>query len=176
MVVFVNTIFNGPTPTAPGHRMILDEFNAPVKQFADPSIMVYTFFMLVIANILRKNYAMNELVRLFKALGDETRLRLVSLLVQQEPGRAMCVGRLARELEVSSSAVSQHLRILKDLGLVQGVRRGYRLHYFLDKDRLAEYHELIRLYLGESFVFQGKENASPEIASAPSATKETSID
>jgi ArsR family transcriptional regulator len=99
----------------------------------------------------------NELVRYFKALGDETRLRLVALLAQQEPGRAMCVGRLARELGVTASAVSQHLRVLKDLGLVLVERRGYRLHYFLDSERLAAYQDLVREQLGEDFVVHEKE-------------------
>jgi ArsR family transcriptional regulator len=100
---------------------------------------------------------MRELARFFKALGDETRLRLVALLSQQEPGRAMCVGRLARELGVTDSAVSQHLRVLKDLGLVHAVRRGYRLHYFLDSERLATYQDLVREQLGEDFVIRERE-------------------
>jgi ArsR family transcriptional regulator len=95
---------------------------------------------------------MRELVRFFKALGDETRLELIALLVQQEPSRALCVGRLARELGVTASAVSQHLRVLKDLGLVHAERRGYRLHYFLDLERLAAYQDLVREQLGEQFV------------------------
>jgi DNA-binding transcriptional ArsR family regulator len=95
---------------------------------------------------------MRELARFFKALGDETRLGLVALLAQQEPGRALCVGRLAKELGVTPSAVSQHLRVLKDLGLVHAERRGYRLHYFLDSDRLAAYQELVREQLGGDFV------------------------
>jgi ArsR family transcriptional regulator len=100
---------------------------------------------------------MQELARFFKALGDETRLRLVSLLAQQEPGRAMCVGRLARELGVTDSAVSQHLRVLKHLGLVHVERRGYRLHYFLDSERLAVYQDLVREQLGEQFVVLERE-------------------
>jgi ArsR family transcriptional regulator len=95
---------------------------------------------------------MRDLVRFFKALADETRLRLVALLAQQEPGRALCVGRLAQELEVTASAVSQHLRVLKDLGLVHAERRGYRIHYFLDQERVATYQALIREQLGERFV------------------------
>lgn len=99
---------------------------------------------------------MQDLSRFFRALGDETRLHLVALLAQQEPGRAFCVSRLARELDVTSSAVSQHLRVLKDLGLVRGERRGYRVHYFLDEGRLAEYQELARALLGEAFVVSVK--------------------
>ena len=85
-----------------------------------------------------------DLSRFFKALGDETRLQLVALLTQQQPGRALCVGRLARELGVTDSAVSQHL--------LHAERRGYRLHYFLDFERLAAYQNLVRETLGSAFV------------------------
>lgn len=100
---------------------------------------------------------MNEthnLARFFRALGDETRLRLVALLARQEPGNALCVGRLASELETTTSNVSQHLRVLKDLGLVRGERRGYRIHYFLDQDRLAAYQRLARELLGIGFLVE----------------------
>ena len=94
----------------------------------------------------------SDLARFYRALGDETRLRLVQLLAQQERGRALCVGRLAQELNVTPSAVSQHLRILKDLGMVRAERRGYRIHYYLDQERLAAYQNLARERLGEGFV------------------------
>lgn len=95
---------------------------------------------------------MRDLSRFFRALGDETRLCLVALLARQEPGKALCVGRLARELGVTPSAVSQHLRVLKDLGLAQGERRRHRIHYFLDQERLAAYRDLTREQLGEGFL------------------------
>jgi len=95
---------------------------------------------------------MQELTRFFRALGDETRLQLVALLARQEPGRVLCVGGLAHRLGVTTSAVSQHLRVLKDLGLVHGERRGYRIHYYLDQERLATYQVLAREQLGEGFV------------------------
>jgi len=101
----------------------------------------------------------DDLTRFFKALADETRLRLVVLLAQQEPGRALCVGRLAQELDVTASAVSQHLRVLKNLGLVRGQRRGYRVHYYLDPQRLASYRELVQSQLGEAFLVVRREVA-----------------
>ncbi|MEA3407056.1 MAG: metalloregulator ArsR/SmtB family transcription factor [Chloroflexota bacterium] len=93
----------------------------------------------------------DELVPFYKALADETRLRLIRLLARQRPGRALCVSRLAEELDVTSSAVSQHLRVLKDLRLVRGERKGYRLHYYLDYERVAAYQRLARECLGEAF-------------------------
>jgi DNA-binding transcriptional ArsR family regulator len=67
----------------------------------------------------------SQLHKLFRALAADTRVRIVSLLGE----RAICVGALSRILGVSSGAVSQHLRILSDAGLVEADRRGYFVHY-----------------------------------------------
>lgn len=83
-----------------------------------------------------------EATQIFKALSDPTRLRLIQLLVQQERGSALCVMALADRLEVSQPAVSQHLRVLRNVGLVRGERRGFRVHYFLDEDELAKWREI----------------------------------
>ena len=91
-----------------------------------------------------------ELAEVFKALSDPTRLRLVKLL--GEGGGALCVNALARLLEVTQSAVSQHLRVLRQAGLVRGERRGYFVHYSLDRDRLEQYKARLRETLGEDFV------------------------
>jgi DNA-binding transcriptional ArsR family regulator len=64
----------------------------------------------------------------FAALGDPNRRRIVSLLAD----RARSVQELADEMPISRPAVSRHLRLLKDAGLVGeeavGTRRIYRLH------------------------------------------------
>jgi len=99
-----------------------------------------------------------DLAQFYKALGDETRLQLVALLARQQPGRALCVGRLAHDLGVTPSAVSQHLRVLKDLGLVQADRQGYRIHYYLDTERLSAYQTLARDRLGAEFVLVGTDD------------------
>ncbi len=60
-----------------------------------------------------------------RALGDETRLRILeSLLVEQK-----CVTDLARELHRAQPHVSHHLRILREAGLVEGTREGKRICY-----------------------------------------------
>jgi ArsR family transcriptional regulator len=89
-----------------------------------------------------------ELAEMFKVLSDPTRLKLVSLLV--EHNGALCVNALANNLGVSQSAVSQHLRILRQAGLVKGDRRGYHVHYFLNQDKLAQYKTKLSETLGES--------------------------
>jgi DNA-binding transcriptional ArsR family regulator len=80
---------------------------------------------------------MNDLVRLFKALSDPTRLRILNAL----GAHTLCVGALAHRLGVTQSAVSQHLRILREAGLVQGEKRGYWVHYSLDRREVLKIKE-----------------------------------
>jgi len=91
-----------------------------------------------------------KLAEIFKALSDPTRLRLVKLL--SEGGGALCVNALAQRLAVTQSAISQHLRVLRQAGLVRGERRGSFVHYSLDQDRLERYKAQLQDTLGERFV------------------------
>jgi len=50
--------------------------------------------------------------------------------------RDYCVGGIARILEISEAAVSQHLKVLKDVGLVVGSKRGYFMHYQVEQSVL----------------------------------------
>ena len=68
-----------------------------------------------------------KLTKVFRALSVETRVRIVQLLKEN----ALCVNALAARLEVTPAAVSQHLRVLRDAGLVEVDRRGYFSHYRL---------------------------------------------
>jgi ArsR family transcriptional regulator len=84
-----------------------------------------------------------EQAALFKALADPTRLKLVKLLCRQRKPNALCVNALAYRLGISQSAVSQHLRVLKNMGLVKGERRGYRVHYFINPDTIKHFRILV---------------------------------
>jgi DNA-binding transcriptional ArsR family regulator len=66
------------------------------------------------------------------------------------PSRSGCPG--AERVGVTQSAVSQHLRVLRQAGLVRGERRGHFVHYSLDQDRLEQYKTRLRETLGEGFV------------------------
>lgn len=77
--------------------------------------------------------------RLLKVLSVGTRVRIVQLL----KGRALCVNALASRLDVTQGAVSQHLRIMRDAGLVIDEKRGYFVHYRLNEDTLAAWREEI---------------------------------
>jgi ArsR family transcriptional regulator len=78
----------------------------------------------------------------FAALADPTRLRLLQMLACQPEGGAMCVNALALRLGVSQPAVSQHLQVLRNVGLVYPIRRGVRVHYYLDRKRLLAWQQL----------------------------------
>ncbi|MBN1691155.1 MAG: winged helix-turn-helix transcriptional regulator [Dehalococcoidia bacterium] len=82
--------------------------------------------------------SIEDQANLFGILADPTRLKLLRLLSQQQASRALCVNALASQLGVSQSAISQHLRVLKSADLVKGERRGYRIHYFLNKAALVQ--------------------------------------
>lgn len=83
-----------------------------------------------------------EQVALFSVLADPTRLRLVKLLCRQREPAALCVNALATLLGVSQSAVSQHMRVLKAIGLVKGERRGYHIHYYVNREVLEHFQGL----------------------------------
>ena len=92
----------------------------------------------------------DKLTELFKALSTPTRLRLVQLLGEHEG--VLCVNALASKLDVSQSAVSQHLRVLRQTGLVKSERRGSSVHYLLDQDSLKQYRTEFREKLGKVFL------------------------
>ena len=99
-----------------------------------------------------------KLAEVFKALSDPTRLRLIKLLSEcsSQPdkcgGGSLCVNALTNNLSVTQSAVSQHLRILRQVGLVRGERRGQMVHYSLDHDGLDKYRASLVEILGKDFV------------------------
>lgn len=80
-----------------------------------------------------------KLARILKVLSVGTRVEVVRLL----KGRVLCVNALAARLNVTQGAVSQHLRIMRDAGLVIDDKRGYFVHYRLNEKTLAAWREEI---------------------------------
>jgi ArsR family transcriptional regulator len=72
-------------------------------------------------------------LRLFRALGDETRLRLL----EQLRGGEQCVCDLTDELEASQPRLSFHLKTLKDAGLVTDRREGRWVYYAINPEALV---------------------------------------
>jgi DNA-binding transcriptional ArsR family regulator len=74
----------------------------------------------------------DQLLRFFKALGNESRLKIVGILANREA----TVGDLADLLDLRAPTVSHHLAALKELGLVQMRSEGNTHVYWLDEDAL----------------------------------------
>ncbi len=74
-----------------------------------------------------------RLARILKVLSVPARVRIIQLL----KGRALCVNALTARLDMTQGAVSQHLRIMRDAGLVVDEKRGYFVHYRLNEKALA---------------------------------------
>ncbi|MEC1718909.1 ArsR/SmtB family transcription factor [Schinkia azotoformans] len=75
--------------------------------------------------------------QVLKLLGDKTRLTIISVLQKQE----CCVCELVELFEMSQPSISQHLRKLKDAGLVAEERKGQWIYYSLNKS--SEFYPLI---------------------------------
>ena len=78
----------------------------------------------------------------FAALADPTRRRIVELLADRE----YPAGELARRFDMTPPAVSQHLRTLRDAGLVRVRREAQRRIYALDPNGLAQLDAWIARY------------------------------
>lgn len=76
----------------------------------------------------------------FTALGDETRLYLVSRLCQEGP---LSITRLAEGTALSRQAVTKHLRVLADAGLARSGRRGREQQWQIEARRLADVRRLL---------------------------------
>ncbi len=81
---------------------------------------------------------LEQIAELFKVFADATRVRILSLLLGQE----LCVGDIAEALEMSQSAVSHQLRILKQMHLIKYRREGKNLLYSLADDHVRTILEM----------------------------------
>ena len=66
-----------------------------------------------------------ELDRMLKALGEPMRLKIYKALLE----RKHCVRSLSKKFGISESAISQHMKVMKEAGLVYGEKFGYHTHY-----------------------------------------------
>ncbi len=82
---------------------------------------------------------MEDPVPILKVISDDTRFAIVTLLLSRD----LCAGAIARRLGVSDAAVSQHMKVLREAGLVSVERRGYFAHYSVDRGKLIALSEMI---------------------------------
>lgn len=83
---------------------------------------------------LPRENEMYELAELFKMFGDQTRVKILSCLQI----RNMYVGEIAEALDMTISAVSHQLRVLRGAKLVKGTKEGKEVRYSLDDDHVTK--------------------------------------
>ena len=75
-----------------------------------------------------------------RVLSDPTRFSIISILLHHD----LCASAVARRLGITDAAVSQHIKVLKEAGLVSGEKYGYFIHYSVDRACLGEIADFIR--------------------------------
>ncbi len=81
-----------------------------------------------------------ELARLAKAMGHPARVRIVQLLLRREG--CMC-GDIVDQLPLAQSTVSQHLKVLKEAGIIVGQTEGPKICYCVRREALRRLEELL---------------------------------
>jgi len=113
---------------------------------------------------------MQDLIKVMKALSDETRLRILRILLEKE----CCVCEVMQALDISQSRASRNLGILQDAGLLRARRDGLWIVYSVDWESANRYAVSLAKLLKDSPVanealIQDKERLSHAVRVGPKA-------
>jgi ArsR family transcriptional regulator len=113
---------------------------------------------------------MRDFARLFKALSDETRIRILKILLERE----CCVCEVMQALDISQSRASRNLGILEDAGFIKSRRDGLWMVHYIDEQRMnkcaAPLIEMLRDSLvNEEIILQDRERLSHAVRVGPRA-------
>ena len=114
--------------------------------------------------------AMRDIVKSFKALSDETRIRILKVLLERE----CCVCEVMQALGITQSRASRNLGILEDAGFIRSKRDGLWIVYSIDEQKMdshaAPLTEFLRGSLAnEQVILQDKERLSRAVRVGPKA-------
>ncbi len=84
------------------------------------------------------NDRLKTMALIFKALGDQKRLQIIKMLASASE-ESLCVSDVAEKLKISQPAASQHIKVLKNIGILEENRKGFRVFYIINSDVLREY-------------------------------------
>ncbi|MEZ5152917.1 ArsR/SmtB family transcription factor [Rhodococcus zopfii] len=100
----------------------------------------------------------SDLARMFKALGDPVRLRMLSLIASHENGES-CVCDISPAFALSQPTISHHLKVLREAGLLDCERRGTWVYYRVIPAALAQLSAVLSSEVG---VVEGSTCASAD--------------
>jgi DNA-binding transcriptional ArsR family regulator len=88
---------------------------------------------------------MKDIVNIFKAMGDGTRLQILLLLNSKN----VCAKGISKHIGISEAAVSQHIKILKQSNIITGHKEGYYIIYNINKEVLQKSTQFMNLLIDE---------------------------
>ena len=91
-----------------------------------------------IKNILVSDETLYDVAELFKAFADSTRIKIIAVLKEED----LCVGAISELINVSQSAVSHQLRVLKISKIVKSQRVGKQMFYSLDDEHIKKIFDM----------------------------------
>lgn len=97
---------------------------------------------------------MRDLIKAMKALSDETRIRILRLLMERE----CCVCEVMQALDISQTRASRNLRILQDAGFLKVRKDGLWSLYSVDEEGMKEYFSNLMMAVGKAL--EGNELAA----------------
>ena len=107
-----------------------------------------------------------EIADVFKALGDINRLAIISILASETEERA-CVGDLAKMLEITQPATSQHLKTLKNVKFIESKKEGNFTYYKFNPQAVIECKKNLDALFNQALnKCKNTNNASPNKGSA----------
>jgi len=92
-----------------------------------------------------------EMAEVFKALGDLNRMKIIKILASN-PDESICVSELAEMIGITQSATSQHIKTLKNVGILAPRRIENRTYYAIDAEVLRGYQVQIDDMFKKAFV------------------------
>ncbi len=103
--------------------------------------------------VMNKNYMRaiprewRNLSKVFTALGDEHRQRI---MLTFSPGERLNIGQIVEVATLSRSAVSHHLRLLKEAGILQSRKEGKEVYFWIDKNFLLDAFETVSTFVRDN--------------------------
>jgi DNA-binding transcriptional ArsR family regulator len=97
----------------------------------------------------------------FSALGDPTRQKILLIF---EPGEEICVNEIAAVFDISRPAISHHLKVLRNAGLVGSEKRGKEVYYHINYDYCADVLKLVHGFAENQIDDRTKEAAQNSTA------------
>jgi ArsR family transcriptional regulator len=82
------------------------------------------------------------MANVLKSMGEEKRLKIIKMLASNA-NDIFCVSDVAKQLGISQPAASQHIKVLRSIGILEENRKGFKVFYTINLDVLNEYKKNI---------------------------------